>query len=101
MGEMTSISRLSYLDELLKMEQEYEAEAYSRSLSSGNISGRANESDCKYPIVIAGSGYNALDQLIMTVTYETDGDEVENDFEPGQPVAFFFLSDDGKSVELP
>lgn len=101
MGEMTSISRLSYLDELLKMEQEYEAEAYSRSLSSGNISGRANEPDCKYPIVIAGSGYNALDQLIMTVTYETDGDEVENDFEPGQPVAFFFLSDDGKSVELP
>lgn len=86
-----SVSHLAALDELLKLEQDFETDAYNRSLSSGNISGRTNESDCKYPISIAGFGRNALNQLILTISYETDGDEPENDFEPGQPVAFFGL----------
>lgn len=102
MDSKNSISHLQYLDELLKMEQEYEAAAYSRSLRADNISGRVNEPDCKYPVSISGSGYNALNQLIVTLTYELDGDELENDFEPGQPVAFFHLSQEGDSVkELP
>ena len=89
MDSNSSILRLRALDELLKMEHDYEVEAYKRSLQEGNISGRANEPDCKYPIAISGAGYNALNQLILTVTYEVD-DELENDFEPGQPVAFFY-----------
>lgn len=86
----------------MQLEQDYEKEAYSRSISVDNISGRANEADCKYPVTVCGSGYNALNQLVVTVSYETDGNELENDFEPGRPVSFFYLSSDGRNVlELP
>lgn len=99
---MGSIEHLSLLDELLKKEEDYERATYSRSLRVDNISGRVCEADCKYPITINGSGYNALNQLILTISYETDGEELENDFEPGQPATFFYLSPDGTSiVELP
>ena len=91
MDNRTSIARLAALDELLQMEQDYETAAYARSLGEGCITGRANEADCKYPIALNGWGYNALNHLIVTVSYDTDGDEPENDFEPGSPVAFFTL----------
>ena len=96
----TSIARLAALDELLRMELDYETAAYNRSLVDGNISGRANEADCKFPVTIGDAGYNAMNQFVVTVAYDTDGDEAENDFEPGSPVAFFFLHDDAVS-ELP
>lgn len=92
MENRTSIARLAALDELLRMEQDYETAAYARSLGEGCISGRANEPDCKYPIAISGWGYDALNHLIVTVTYDTEGDELENDFEPGSAVAFFCLT---------
>ena len=95
-------THFSHLDELLKMEQDYERAVYSRSLSADNISGRVNEPDCKYPVTINGSGRNALNQLILTISYDTDGDELENEFEPGHPATFFHLSPDGTAiVELP
>lgn len=96
-----TITHLTLLDELLKMEESYDRAAYSRSLDANNISGRVCEADCKYPIVINGHGYNALNQLILTVSYDAD-DELENDFEPGHPASFFHLSPDGTEiVELP
>ena len=98
MKNTNSIAHLTRLDELLKMEHDYEAEVYSRSLRAGSISGRTNESDCKYPVSICGSGYNSLNQLFVTLSYDTEGDELENDFEPGQPVAFFHLSADGEGI---
>lgn len=98
MNDKSSILHLARLDELLDKEAAYETAAYSRALTIDNISGRVCEADCKYPIAINGWGYNALNQLILTISYETDGDELENDFEPGRPVAFFFLSQDGNNV---
>lgn len=98
MENRTSIARLAALDELLQMEQDYETAAYARSLGEGCITGRANEPDCKYPIFLNGWGYNALNHLIVTVSYDTDGDEPENDFEPGSPVAFSPLVE-AKAVE--
>ena len=102
MDNPPSITRLQTLDELVRLELESERAAYRRALDAGSISGRANEADCKYPITLCGADYNALNQLIATVTYETDDEETENNFEPGQPVVFFHLSDnDGSVVELP
>lgn len=99
---MNSIAHLQTVDELLNQEETFEREVYSRSLSAGNISGRTNEADCKYPVTISGWGYNALNQLILTVTYETDGEDIENDFEPGHPVSFFKLDSREESVtEVP
>ena len=99
MDNTSSISHLARLDELLKKEADYEAAAYSRALTVDNISGRASESDCKYPVTLNGWGYNALNQLIVTISYEVDGDEIDNDFEPGKPAAFFYMSQDGSAVE--
>ena len=98
MNDSSSIAHLTRLYELLRMERNYEAEAYERSLTADNISGRSNEADCKYPVTICGSGFNALNQYIVTLSYETDGEELENDFEPGRPVSFFHLSQEGDSV---
>lgn len=98
----SSISHLSAIEGLLAMEHDYELSAYSHSLSAENISGRVCEADVKYPVVLAGTDYNALNNLIATITYLTDGDEFENSFEPGQPVTFFHLSPDRTAVvELP
>ena len=99
MDNTSSISHLARLDELLKKEADYEAAAYSRALTVDNISGRASESDCKYPVTLNGWGYNAVNQLIVTISYEVDGDEIDNDFEPGKPAAFFYMSQDGSAVE--
>ena len=94
MERNTSIAHLQELDALLKMEFDYETAAYNRSLSEGNISGRTNEPDCKYPVTIGGSGYNTLNQLIVTVVYDSDEDAIDNDFEPGSPVSFFYIGTD-------
>ena len=98
----SSLTHLAALDELLKIEHDYERDAYTHSLSQTNISGRVSEADCKFPISISGYDRNALNQLILTVTYNTDGDELENNFEPGRPVTFFQLSQNGQDIdELP
>ena len=100
------------------MEEEYEREEYKsyNALRRGDYplrdakdyhgGYRVCEADCKYPVEINGWGYNALNQLILTISYETEGEELENDFEPGQPVNFFHLSGAPTSssesiVELP
>ena len=94
----SSLEHLSYLDSLLEMEYDYERAAYNRSLSADNISGRVCEADCKYPIAIGNHNYNALNKLILTVTYESEDDILENSFEPGQPVTFFHLSKDTSAI---
>ena len=89
------------LAELLKQEFDYERAVYQQSLASGNISGRANGSSCHYPVQIGPHSYNALNQLVLTVTFEQEAD-AENDFEPGRPVSFFHLDTaDGAAIEAP
>lgn len=84
------------------MEHDYELSSYSQSLNPENISGRVCEADIKYPVTFAGTEYNALNDLIATINYQTDDEELENSFEPGQPVNFFHLSPDRTAVvELP
>lgn len=88
--------------ELLKMEMAYEREVYARSLAADRVGSRVQEPGCRYPISLGASSYNALDQLVLTVTYELSDDETESDFEPGKPVSFFYLSEDGQQVrEVP
>lgn len=102
MESVTSIAHLRRLGELLKMEYDTEVSAYGRALDADHISGRVCESYCRYPVAIGNSTRNAMDQLIVTLTYEADPDETESDFEPGRPVQFFHLSgDNSQVVELP
>ena len=48
----------------------------------------------RYPVNLGNTAYNPLGQLTMEVRYEVDEDEVEQEFEPGKPVALFYKAGD-------
>ena len=84
------------------MEMNYERETYAKAMTAERIGSRMQEPGCRYPITLGRSEYNALDQLVLTLTYEVAEDETDNDFEPGKPVSFFYLSDSGEKLkEIP
>ena len=61
---------------------------------------KRGERPSRYPVRIGNSAYNPLGQLTMDVHYEVSEDEIEQEFEPGKPVALFYLSGDTMK-ELP
>lgn len=85
--------------ELLQQEMAYEQAAYEHSLTISHVSGRVDESFCHYPITLGNSTRNALDQIVLTVTYEVADAEADNDFEPNKPVVFFHLDHQGETVK--
>ena len=102
MEHINPTSSLQRLAELLKMEMAYERETHARTLDSNLFSASVQESDCRYPITLASSSYNALDQLILTLTYEVSDDETDTDFEPGKTVSFFYRNESDSTLrELP
>lgn len=97
---MTSLAHLAHLQELVRLELQCEREAYNRTLSQNAISGRTTNEECIYPIELAGSNRNALDQLVLHLRFENANDEdLSKGFEPGRPVQFFTLDESG-SKEL-
>lgn len=99
---MNPVEQLSRQAELLKLELAYERETYARRLAADHFSSLAQEPGCRYPITLGNTSYNALDQLVVTLRYEVSDDETDNDFEPGKPVSFFHLSQDGSQLrEIP
>ena len=81
---------------------DYEREQHARTLSADQFASRVLQPDCRYPVTLGASSYNALDQLLLTLSFEVDPDETDLDFEPGKPVSFFFLADNGSRLrELP
>lgn len=102
MERTNPISALQRQSELLTMEMNYERETYAKAMTAERIGSRMQEPGCRYPITLGRSEYNALDQLVLTLTYEVAEDETDNDFEPGKPVSFFYLSDGGEKLkEMP
>lgn len=102
MDNTNPISSLQRLAELLRTEMQYEQEAYARSLTDGFFATHVNDSACHFPVTLGTSDYNALDQLVLTLRYDVSDEETESDFEPGKPVAFFRMGDDGTQLhELP
>lgn len=89
-----SISHLQHLADLLRKELAYEQENYRHSLTANHISGRLHESGIHYPVEIRNTEYNALNHLILTISFETDEDLPDNDFEPGKAVQFFRIDKD-------
>lgn len=95
-----SIAHLQHLSQLLKMELAYEQETYRHALTPDHISGRLHEAGCHYPVEVGNAEYNALNQLVVTISFEQDEDAVENDFEPGKPVHFFHLDEGGQGLAV-
>ena len=96
-----SLQHLSLLGRLLQQELDYERDTYSRMRSDSDMAGRASLPWCRYPVSVASAERNALDQLIVNVSFD-DNELDDNEFEPGKPAAFFFIDNDGQSLrELP
>ncbi len=101
MNKNHSISALEEQVQLLKIEMQYEQEAYSRALLSGHFATQIQEAACRYPISLGNTAYNTLDQLTLSVSFSLSDDEPDTEFEPGKPVAFFYRNDDMTLHELP
>ena len=101
MTDYNPISSLQKQIDLLRMEMEYERQNHALTLATKHLDNHIQESDCRYPVSIGNSEYNALDQLILTIRYEISEDSVDTDFEPGKPLRLFFLDNDSHIHELP
>lgn len=100
---MTVQAHLQQQLDLLKLEYEYEKEEYQQLCREVGVDRRIRQGKCWYPLHVGKCYYNALDQLcveveapdeIATKQVKTDeGDlankDIEFEFEPGRPVAFF------------
>ena len=79
---------------MVSQELQEERESYRRSFEQRGLSMSGAlicEPSCRYPIALDDTSYNAMGQLTLSLRYEVSEDEMELDFEPGQPVTFFFF----------
>jgi len=101
MEHLSPTASLQKQADLLRLEMKYEQEAYTRQLSPALFASHVQEPNCRYPVSLGDTAYNALDQLVLTVTFDQSDDEPDTEFEPGKPIAFFYLADDSQLRTLP
>lgn len=99
---MTPAAHFAKLTELVKLELLHEREAFRRPLSQESISGRTANGECIYPVELAGTNRNALDQLIVRIRFSNESDEdLSQSFEPGRPAIFFsFVGEEAKDLSF-
>ncbi len=101
------------------MEYEYEKQEYQQLCQQVGIQRRIRQGKCWYPVMITRTYYNALDQFCIELTCPDDilqrevknqetGEisikDIEFEFEPGRPVAFFRVAtkdDKEKTIFFP
>lgn len=101
---MNALKHLADQERLLAMEYEYEKQEYQQLCQQVGIQRRIRQGKCWYPVMIIRSFYNALDQYCVELTCpeeiltrevrnqetgELANKDIEFEFEPGKPVAFF------------
>ena len=61
---------------------------------------KRGERPCRYPVRLGNTVYNPLGQLTLDLHYEVSEEEVEQEFEPGKPMALYYMA--GEAIkELP
>ena len=61
---------------------------------------KRGERPCRYPVRLGNTAYNPLGQLTLDLHYEVSEEELEQEFEPGKPVALYYMA--GEAIkELP
>ena len=61
---------------------------------------KRGERPCRYPVRLGNTVYNPLGQLTLDLHYEVSEEELEQEFEPGKPVALYYMA--GEAIkELP
>lgn len=116
---MNYTKHLAEQEHLLAMEYEYEKEEYQQLCQQVGIQRRIRQGKCWYPVMINRTFYNALDQFCIELTCpdeilsrevknqetgELANKDIEFEFEPGRPVAFFRVAtkeDKEKTIFFP
>ncbi len=80
---------------LLRMEYEYEKEAFRQQTEAMGVARKVKRGSCWYPLSVGRSYYNSLNQLVVEVERQEDK-EIEHVFEFGRPVCFFTQDSSGK-----
>ena len=92
---MASLNQyLAQQEYLLKLEYEYEKQEYEELCRNVGINRRIRQGKCWYPVFAGRTFYNALNQLVLEIVnndqaIENATKDMEHEFEPGRPVAFF------------
>lgn len=73
---------------LLRLEYEYEKEAYRQQTEVMGVARKVKRGIAWYPLSVGRSYYNSLNQLVVEVSRSEDTD-IEHNFEYGRPVCFF------------
>lgn len=76
------------------MEYDAEKEAYQLRARQKGVARQVKRGDAWFPVSIGRSYYNSLNQQVIEIFRITD-EEIEHNFEPGKPVAFFKSGEDG------
>ena len=79
---------------LLQLEYETEKESFRKQTEDTGLLRKMKRGDAWWPVTIGRNYYNSLNQLVVEV-FRTCDEEVEHNFEPGRPVAFFTIQSDG------
>ena len=74
--------------ELLRLEYEYEKEAFRRETAVMGIDRKVRRGDCWFPVSVGRAYYNSLDRFVVEILREAD-DEADHNFEYGRAVTFF------------
>ncbi len=94
------IQQLAQQQTLLRMEYEYEREAFRRETQLMGVSRKVKRGDCWYPLSIGRSYYNALNRYVIEVT-RSDCKGRPHNFEYGKAVCFFYQDGSGHLTYLP
>ncbi len=104
---MNIVKHLAEQERLLAMEYEYEKEEYQQLCQQVGVQRRIRQGKCWYPVMLTRTFYNALDQFCVELTCpdeilsrevrnqetgELANRDIEFEFEPGRPVAFFRMA---------
>ena len=86
--------------ELLRLEYDYEKEAFRRETQTMDIGRKVKRGDCWFPAATGRSYYNAMGRFVVEITRNSDTD-IEHNFEPGRPLCFFSEDASGGINYLP
>ena len=75
--------------ELLRMEYEWEKEAFRRETQTQGVGRKVKRGDCWFPLRMGRGYYNSLNRFVIEV-FRTEEQEIQHNFEYGKPVCFFW-----------
>lgn len=85
---LSSIINLQQQHDLLRLEYEYEKEAFRQQTQVMGVARKVKRGLCWYPVSVGRNYYNSLNQLVAEIEHREDK-EIEHNFEYGRPVCFF------------